>query len=100
MSSDSSSIAPVDSPILNYGGIALIHCHWRVSGDLYGRRRVFMIGLVISFPQMVMHYKGTGPLIDPSKVNIDIPQLELPPFDRPLLHSELASPPNFGVSLA
>jgi len=37
---------------------------------------------------MVMHYKGTGPQVDPSKVKIDIPQLELPPFD-------FNQPPNF-----
>jgi tripartite ATP-independent transporter DctM subunit len=40
-----------------------------------------MVGLVIAFPAMVMHYKGTGPLIDPSKVKIEIPQLEPPPLD-------------------
>jgi tripartite ATP-independent transporter DctM subunit len=43
--------------------------------------QVIMVVLVIMFPAMVMHYKGTGPQIDPSKVKIDIPQLELPPFD-------------------
>jgi hypothetical protein len=32
-----------------------------------------MVGLVITFPAMVMHYKGTGPQVDPSKVKIDIP---------------------------
>jgi TRAP-type mannitol/chloroaromatic compound transport system permease large subunit len=31
-----------------------------------------MVGLVITFPQMVMHYKGTGPQVDPSKVIIEI----------------------------
>ncbi len=41
-----------------------------------------MVGLVILFPQMVMHYKGTGTGIDPSKVKIEIPQVEdLPPLD-------------------
>jgi TRAP-type mannitol/chloroaromatic compound transport system permease large subunit len=38
-----------------------------------------MVGLVIAFPAMVMHYKGTGPTIDPSKIQIEIPQIELPP---------------------
>jgi tripartite ATP-independent transporter DctM subunit len=38
-----------------------------------------MVGLVIAFPAMVMHYKGTGPQIDPSKIQIEIPQIELPP---------------------
>ncbi len=45
-----------------------------------------MVGLVIAFPAMVMHYKGTGPQIDPSKVNIEIAPPELPPpldFNEP-----------------
>ncbi len=37
------------------------------------------VALVIVFPAMVMHYKGTGPQVDPSKIQIDIPQPELPP---------------------
>jgi tripartite ATP-independent transporter DctM subunit len=32
-----------------------------------------MVGLVIAFPRMVMHYKSTAPVIDPSKVEIVIP---------------------------
>jgi TRAP-type mannitol/chloroaromatic compound transport system permease large subunit len=40
-----------------------------------------MVGLVIAFPAMVMHYKGSGPLIDPSKVKIEIPQIEPPAID-------------------
>src|SRR5499425_998333 len=38
-----------------------------------------MVGLVIAFPAMVMHYKGTGPKVDPSKIQIEIPEIELPP---------------------
>jgi hypothetical protein len=38
-----------------------------------------MVGLVIGFPQMVMHYKGTGPTIDPNKIEIRIPTIGLPP---------------------
>jgi len=38
-----------------------------------------MVGLVISFPAMVMHYKNTGTNIDPSKIQIEIPQIDLPP---------------------
>jgi TRAP-type mannitol/chloroaromatic compound transport system permease large subunit len=34
-----------------------------------------MVGLVIAFPQMVMHYKSQGPTIDPSKVEIVLPGL-------------------------
>jgi tripartite ATP-independent transporter DctM subunit len=40
-----------------------------------------MVGLVIAFPVMVMHYKGSGPQIDPSKVKIDIPLFEPPAID-------------------
>jgi tripartite ATP-independent transporter DctM subunit len=40
-----------------------------------------MIGLVIAFPQMVMHYKGTGTGADPAKVDFQLPQLDLPPLD-------------------
>jgi tripartite ATP-independent transporter DctM subunit len=43
-----------------------------------------MVVLVILFPQMVMHYKGTGTGIDPSKVKIEI---QMP--DEPL------GPPKF-----
>ncbi|MDO8876917.1 MAG: TRAP transporter large permease subunit [Pseudolabrys sp.] len=44
-----------------------------------------MVGLVIAFPAMVMHYKGAASTIDPDKVKIDIPQIELPAlnFDPP-----------------
>jgi TRAP-type mannitol/chloroaromatic compound transport system permease large subunit len=41
--------------------------------------QVIMVVLVILFPAMVMHYKGSGPKIDPSKVKIEIPQIEAPP---------------------
>ncbi len=37
------------------------------------------VGLVIAFPALVMHYKGTGAQIDPSKIQIEIPQLDMPP---------------------
>jgi TRAP-type mannitol/chloroaromatic compound transport system permease large subunit len=40
-----------------------------------------MVVLVILFPIMVMHYKSTGPQVDPSKVKIEIPQIEMPPLD-------------------
>jgi TRAP-type mannitol/chloroaromatic compound transport system permease large subunit len=50
--------------------------------------QIIMVLLVILFPSMVMHYKGTGPSIDPNKVQIEIPQIEnLPPLD-------LNAPPN------
>jgi TRAP-type mannitol/chloroaromatic compound transport system permease large subunit len=40
-----------------------------------------MVLLVIFFPAMVMHYKGTGPTIDPNKVKIEI---EMPDMPAPL----------------
>jgi tripartite ATP-independent transporter DctM subunit len=41
-----------------------------------------MVGLVIAFPAMVMHYKGVGTGVDPTKVNIEIQQPDdLPPLD-------------------
>jgi TRAP-type mannitol/chloroaromatic compound transport system permease large subunit len=42
------------------------------------------VALVIAFPSLVMHYKATGPQIDPSKVKIDIQMPDLLP------------PPDFG----
>ena len=43
--------------------------------------QVIMVALVILFPAMVMHYKGTATGIDPDKVKIEIPQIDLPPLD-------------------
>ena len=42
-----------------------------------------MIGLVIAFPGMVMHYKGAGTGVDPASIQqLDIPQMEdMPPLD-------------------
>jgi TRAP-type mannitol/chloroaromatic compound transport system permease large subunit len=37
-----------------------------------------MVGLVIAFPGMVMHYKAGAPQVDPSKVKIEIPMPALP----------------------
>jgi hypothetical protein len=34
-----------------------------------------MVGLVITFPQMVMHYKDAIPVFDPSKVDIQLPSM-------------------------
>jgi tripartite ATP-independent transporter DctM subunit len=43
--------------------------------------QVIMVLLVIMFPAMVMHYKGTASTVDPNKVNIEIPQIDLPPIE-------------------
>jgi len=41
--------------------------------------QIIMVLLVILFPAMVMHYKGSGQEIDINKVKIELPQVELPP---------------------
>jgi TRAP-type mannitol/chloroaromatic compound transport system permease large subunit len=43
--------------------------------------QVLMVLLVILFPAMVMHYKGAASTVDPNKVKIEIPQIELPPLE-------------------
>ncbi|WP_035695493.1 TRAP transporter large permease subunit, partial [Bradyrhizobium liaoningense] len=43
--------------------------------------QVIMVGLVIAFPAMVMHYKGVQSNIDPSTIKIEVPQIDLPPLD-------------------
>jgi hypothetical protein len=48
-----------------------------------------MVLLVIFFPAMVMHYKGVGTGIDPNKVKIEVPQIDMP---APL---DLSQPPSF-----
>ena len=50
--------------------------------------QVIMVVLVILFPAMVMHYKGVGTGVDPNKVKIDIPQIDMPSLD-------LSQPPQF-----
>jgi tripartite ATP-independent transporter DctM subunit len=50
--------------------------------------QVIMVVLVILFPAMVMHYKGTGTHLDPNKVKIEIPQIDMPTLD-------LSQPPQF-----
>ena len=43
--------------------------------------QVIMVLMVILFPAMVMHYKGAASTVDPNKVKIEIPQIDLPPLD-------------------
>jgi len=48
--------------------------------------QVLMVLLVIFFPAMVMHYKGSQSTMDPNKVKIELPQVDLPPpidFNQP-----------------
>ena len=58
--------------------------------------QVIMVGLAIAFPQMIMHYKGTGTGIDPATLDIQIPNsgggdFQLPDFGAP-------APPDFGAN--
>jgi TRAP-type mannitol/chloroaromatic compound transport system permease large subunit len=39
------------------------------------------VGLVIAFPALVMHYKGAGSTVDPSKIEFEIPQPDMLPLD-------------------
>jgi TRAP-type mannitol/chloroaromatic compound transport system permease large subunit len=50
--------------------------------------QLIMVVTVIMFPSMVTHYKSGQSQIDPNKVQINIPQVDLPPLD-------LSQPPNF-----
>jgi tripartite ATP-independent transporter DctM subunit len=41
--------------------------------------QVIMVLLVILFPSMVMHYKGTLSTVDPNTIKIEIPEVQMPP---------------------
>src|SRR6266567_4131166 len=43
--------------------------------------QVIMVLLVILFPAMVMHYKGSLSTIDPNTIKIEIPEMEAPPLN-------------------
>jgi hypothetical protein len=53
-----------------------------------------MVGLVIAFPAMVMHYKS-GPVADPSKIEITLPPFSTPgaPFNPGVPQFNLPGPP-------
>ena len=57
-----------------------------------------MVGLVIAFPGMVMHYKSSAPEIDPSKVKIELPAPAFPGIPgMPGIPGEFnLPPPSFG----
>src|SRR5580700_7974026 len=50
--------------------------------------QLIMVISVIMFPGMVTHYKSGLSTVDPNNVQINIPQIDLPPLD-------LSQPPNF-----
>ena len=78
------SVAPKDSYIDRVSGKRMAPV---TTGQIYWGSvpfvviQVIMVGLVILFPAMVMHYKGAGTGIDPSKVEIKIPDIEPPQLD-------------------
>jgi TRAP-type mannitol/chloroaromatic compound transport system permease large subunit len=55
-----------------------------------------MVGILMFSPWMVMHYYGTGPKIDPSKVEINIPTFGGPGGLPGLGTSPFGAPPNLG----
>ncbi|MCR5856110.1 TRAP transporter large permease subunit [Mesorhizobium sp. J428] len=79
--------------------------------------QVIMVAIVIAFPGMVMHYKGSGPVVDPNTIKIEVPgfggqggglgapgSLGLPPLGgsqpaQPAQPSgnDLSQPPSFGA---
>src|SRR5436305_4545217 len=78
------SVAPRESYIDRVSGKAT---EGITTGQIYWGAVPFVIiqcigvGLVIAFPALVMHYKGAGTGIDPSKVKIEI---EMPDMPAPL----------------
>jgi tripartite ATP-independent transporter DctM subunit len=76
------SVAPRESYIDRVSGLRTAPV---TTGQIYWGAVPFVViqciavALVIMFPALVMHYKGTGPTIDPSKIQIEIPQPDLPP---------------------
>ena len=45
--------------------------------------QLIMVGLVITFPQMVTHYKSSGTTIDPAAVQQKLDNLTIPGLDTP-----------------
>lgn len=48
--------------------------------------QLIMVALAILFPQMIMHYKGSGPTVDPSTIEITVPTED---------NGDLTGPPSF-----
>ncbi len=45
--------------------------------------QLIMVGIVIAFPQIVMHYKAAGPVVDPAAVQQKLDQLLVPGLGGP-----------------
>lgn len=72
------SVAPRDSYIDRVSGKRMEPV---TTGQIYWGSVPFviiqaiMVGAVIAFPAMVMHYKGAASTIDPNKIKIELPQM-------------------------
>jgi hypothetical protein len=62
--------------------------------------QVLMVGILIFFPQMVMHYKGK--VVDPSTIEIELPQMPGlgAPFGTPAPSNGTAPAPQPGNNLS
>jgi tripartite ATP-independent transporter DctM subunit len=78
------SVAPRESYIDRVSGIRMAPV---TTGQIYWGAVPFVViqciavALVIAFPALVMHYKGEGSKIDPSKIEFEIPQPDMAPLD-------------------
>lgn len=55
------TIAPVTTGQIYWGAVPFVGI------------QILMVALTILFPQMVMHYKGSGPVVDPNTIKIEVP---------------------------
>ncbi|MBD9371711.1 TRAP transporter large permease subunit [Rhizobium sp. ARZ01] len=55
------TIAPVTTGQIYWGAVPFVCI------------QIVMVALTILFPQMVMHYKGSGAVVDPSTIKIEVP---------------------------
>jgi TRAP-type mannitol/chloroaromatic compound transport system permease large subunit len=82
------TIAPVTTGQIYWGAVPFVCI------------QVIMIGIVLLFPQLVMHYKGT--VVDPGSVEIKVPDMPgfgTPPAmdgSTPPAGNDLSQPPSFG----
>src|SRR3954453_19869961 len=78
------SVAPKESYLDRVTGIRMAPV---TTGQIYWGAVPFVViqciavALVIAFPALVMHYKGEGSKIDPSKIEFEIPQPDMAPLD-------------------
>jgi tripartite ATP-independent transporter DctM subunit len=78
------SVAPRESYIDRVSGLRMAPV---TTGQIYWGAVPFVViqciavALVIAFPALVMHYKGEGSKIDPSKIEFEIPQPDMAPLD-------------------